>query len=56
MGKQPTQPEHDQYCDGSTTFNMKQVVASKSTKASENIETDYSIPGKKRGSYKQDGD
>ena len=40
-----------------TDYNHKACKSSAgSTKASEGMETDYSIPGKKRGTYKQDAD
>ena len=52
MGK-----KFEQYGDSEATdFNMKAIKASKSNKQSEDLETDYSIPGKKRGTYKQDAD
>lgn len=40
-----------------TEYNHKACKASAgSVKKSQSMETDYSIPGKKRGTYKQDGD
>ena len=43
--------------DEGAEYNEKAIkAASRTSKKTESIETDYSIPGKKRGSYKQDGD
>lgn len=48
MGKPVTQKEADKYCDGSMDFNVRAIKSSRSnTSKSTQVETDYSIPGKK---------